>query len=51
MGFLGGPVVKNLSAKAGDVGLISVSGRSLEKEVAAHSSILAWEIPCTGNPL
>ena len=26
------------------------SGRSLEKEVATHSSILAWEIPWTEEP-
>ena len=51
MGFPCGSVVKNPSANAGDVGLISVSGRSLEKEMAAHFSILAWEIPWTGNPL
>ena len=25
------------------------SGRSLEKEMAAHSSILAWKIPRTGE--
>ena len=23
---------------------------TLEKEMAAHSSILAWEIPCTEEP-
>ena len=43
-------VVKNLPAKAGgirDSGLIPGSGRSLEKEMATHSSILAWEIPWT----
>ena len=22
----------------------------LKKEMAAHSSVLAWEIPCTGEP-
>ena len=38
-------MVKNSPASAGDVGSISGSGRSLEKEVATHSSILAWEIP------
>ena len=31
-------------------GLIPGSGRSLEKEMATHSSILAWEIPCTEEP-
>ena len=28
-----------------DTGLIPGSGRSLEKGMAAHSSILAWRIP------
>ena len=42
--FQGGSVVKNLPVKVGDtqdVGLISGSGSSLEKEMATHSSILA----------
>ena len=29
----------------GDLGLIPGSGSSLEKEMATHSSILAWRIP------
>ena len=33
----------------GDLGSISGSGRSLEKEMAAHSSTLAWRIPWTGE--
>ena len=40
-------VVKNLLANSGDVrdmGLIPGSGRSLEKEMATHFSILAWRI-------
>ena len=45
MGFPHGSDVKNLPASAGDTGLIPESGRSLEKEMATHSSILAWEIP------
>ena len=44
------PVVKNLSASAGDVGSIPGWGGSLEKEMATHSSILAWEIPWTKKP-
>ena len=39
-------VVKNLPANEGDirdVGLIPGLGRSLEEEMATHSSILAWE--------
>jgi len=35
---------------AGDVGLIPGLGRSLEEEMATHSSILAWEIPWTEEP-
>ena len=43
-------MVKNLPANAGDKrdeGSIPGLGRSLEKEMAAHSSILAWKIPWT----
>ena len=47
MGFPHGSDVKNLPARAGDTGSIPESGRSLEKEMATHSSILAWEIPWT----
>ena len=47
LGFSGGSVVKNPPASAGDVDLIHWSGRSLEKEMATHSSILAWDIPWT----
>ena len=38
-------MVKNPPASAGDLGSIPESGRSLEKEMATHSSILAWKIP------
>ena len=47
MGFLDGAVVKNSPAKVGDekdTGSIPGSGRSLEKEMATHSSVLAWRI-------
>ena len=44
-GFPGGSVVKNLPVSAGDVGLIPGSEDPLEKGMATHSSILAWEIP------
>ena len=47
LGFPGGSEVKTPSANAGDVGLIPVSGRSLEKEMASYSSILTWEIKWT----
>ena len=41
-------MVKNLLANAEDVGLIpGLDRRTLEKEMAIHSSILAWEIPWT----
>ena len=40
-------MVKNPPANVGDAGLIPVLGRSPEKEMATHSSILAWEIPWT----
>ena len=42
-----GSVVKNLPAREGDPGLASASGRSLGKEMAAHSSILPWGISGT----
>ena len=41
-------MVKSLPANAGDVGLIPKI--PLEKEMATHSSILAWEIPWTKEP-
>ena len=44
-GFPGGLAVKNLFANTGDMGLVSGSKDPLEKEMATHSSILAWEIP------
>ena len=42
--------VKNPPANAGDAGSIPRLGRVLEKETPTHSSILAWEIPCTEEP-
>ena len=36
------------AGEAGDAGSIPGSGRSLEKEMAARSSVLAWEVPQTG---
>ena len=50
MGFLGGSVVKNPPANAGDardVGLIPGWRRSLN---GTHSSVLAWEILWTEEP-
>ena len=46
-------MVKNLPASAGDVrdvGLIPGPEGPLEKEMAAHPSILAWRIPWTDEP-
>ena len=48
--FPGGSVVKNLPASAGDVGSIPGLEDPLEKEVATHTSILAWKIPWTEDP-
>ena len=42
-------VVKNLPAKAGDMGSIPGSGRSPGGE-CGNSSILAWRIPWTEEP-
>ena len=49
-GSPGGSVVKNPPASSGDRGSIPWLGRSLEKEMATHSSILAWEISWTEEP-
>ena len=44
LGFPGDSMVKTAPANAGDTGLILGSGRSLEEEMAAYCSILAWRI-------
>ena len=49
-GFPGGSVVKNLPASAGDAGSIPGQEDPLEKEMATHSSTLAWRIPRTEEP-
>ena len=41
---------QRITCNAGDLGSIPESGRSLEKEMATHSSILAWRIPWTEEP-
>ena len=41
---------KESSCNAGDLGSIPGSGRSLEKGMATHSSILAWEMPWIEKP-
>ena len=46
-------VVKNWPTNAGDIrdmGSTPGSGRSLEKGMATHSSILDWRIPWTEKP-
>ena len=49
-GFPGGSVVKNPSAVQ-EMRVLSLGQEDpLEKEMAAHSSILAWEIPWTQEP-
>ena len=49
-GFPGAAVVKNPPANARDAGATPGSEDLLEKEMATHSSILAWEIPWTEEP-
>ena len=49
-GFPGGSVVKNPSAVQ-EMRVLSLGQEDpLEKEMAAHSSILVWEIPWTEEP-
>ena len=43
-------VVKNPPAHAGDMSSLPGREDPLEKEMTAHSSILAWEIPRTEEP-
>ena len=50
MGFPGGSGVKESACHAGDVGSIPGWKDALEKEMATHSSILAWRIPWTEEP-
>ena len=50
MGFPGGSAVKNLPAMQ-EMGSESLGLEDpLENEMATHSSILAWRIPCTEEP-
>ena len=41
---------KETARNVGDPGSIPGSGRLLEKEMATHSSILAWRIPRAEEP-
>ena len=49
LGFPGGSVVKLPANTGGGVPSLGQE-KSLEKEMASHSSILAWEIPWTEEP-
>ena len=49
-GFPSGSKVKNPSVNGGDTGSIPGWEDPLEKEIATHSSILAWKIPWTEQP-
>ena len=49
-GFPDGSVVKNLLAKQGTQVQSLGWNDPLEKEMATHSSILAWEIPWAEEP-
>ena len=50
MSFLGGSAVKNLPAMQ-EMWVRSLGGEDpLEKEIATHSRILAWEVPWTEEP-
>ena len=43
-------LVKKAPVNAGDMGLIPGPEDPLEKEMAIHSSILAWKVPWTEEP-
>ena len=49
-GFPGGSAVKNLPANAEDADSTPGWEDPLEKEIAAHYSILAWRIAWTEEP-
>ena len=49
VGFPGGSAGKNLPVSQ-EMQFRSLSREDLEKEMATHSSILAWEIPRTEEP-
>ena len=48
--FPGGSDGKASAYNVGDLGSIPGSGRSPGEEMATHSSILAWKIPCMEEP-
>ena len=50
LGFPCDSLIKNLPAYARDAGLIPGFEDPLEKEMAIHSNILAWEVTWTEEP-
>ena len=50
MGFPGGSEGREIACNAGVRGSIAGWVDPLEKEMATHSSILAWRIPWTKEP-
>ena len=48
--FPGGSAHKSFAHNVGDPGSIPGWGRSLAKEMATHSSTLAWKIPWMEEP-
>ena len=50
LGFPGGSDGKESACKMGDLGLVPELGRSLEKGIATHSSVLTWRILWTEEP-
>ena len=48
--FPGDSNSKESAYNSGDPGSLPESGRSPEKEVATHSSVLSWRIPGTEEP-
>jgi len=50
MSFPGGSDGKASACNAGDLGSVPGSEDALEKEMAIHSSTLAWKIPRTEEP-
>ena len=51
IGFPCGSAGKEAACNVGDLGLIPGSGRSPGEGMATYSSILAWRIPWTEEPV
>ena len=49
-GFPHSSVSKESACNGSDAGSVPGLGNALEKEMATHSSILAWKIPWTEEP-